>query len=68
MVMPFDDEFESINDDTQAEYDSTSEAKLVRKQYLPLDSVTIHERDLSSFSEETEKQGIRAVQTYFCCR
>lgn len=56
--MPFDDEFESINDDTQAEYDSTSEAKLARKQYQPLDSVTIHERDLSSFSEEQKNKAL----------
>ncbi|EOA5467436.1 hypothetical protein Q5N31_16030 [Vibrio cholerae] len=56
--MPFDDEFESINDDTQAEYDSNSEAKLARKQYLPLDSITIHERDLSSFSEEQKNKAL----------
>lgn len=58
MVMPFDDEFESITDENQAEYDASSEAKLARKQYQPLDSVTIHERDLSSFSEEQKNKAL----------
>lgn len=58
MVMPFDDELESITDNTQVEYNLTPEAKLARKQYLPLDSMAVHERDLSSFPEEQKSKAL----------
>ncbi|MBD1573701.1 integrase [Vibrio rumoiensis 1S-45] len=56
--MPFDDEFESITDDIQAEYNCSSEAKLARKQYLPLDLTAVYERDLSSFSDEQKSKAL----------
>lgn len=59
--MPFDDEFDPITDGIQAEYNSTPEAKLARKQYLSLDATTVYQRDLSSFSEE---QKIKALERY----
>ena len=61
MVMPFDDDFESINENAQAEYDSSPESKLARKQYLRLDESTVHDRDLASFPEE---QKIKAIERY----
>ncbi|EOX4359627.1 transposase [Vibrio cholerae] len=58
MVMPFDDEFDPITDGIQAEYNSTPEAKLARKQYLSLGATTVYQRDLSSFSEEQKSKAL----------
>ncbi|EJN2399461.1 transposase, partial [Vibrio cholerae] len=56
--MPFDDEFDPITDGIQAEYNSTPEAKLARKQYLSLGATTVYQRDLSSFSEEQKSKAL----------
>lgn len=61
MGMSFEDEFESINEASQAEYDLSPESKLARKKYLPLDESTVYDRDLASFPEE---QKIKALERY----
>ncbi|WP_032080649.1 hypothetical protein [Vibrio fluvialis] len=58
---PFEDEFGSITNDVQQQYEASPEAKLSRLKYSPLESTKVIERDLSSFPEE---QKLKALERY----
>ncbi|MBY8222920.1 DDE-type integrase/transposase/recombinase [Vibrio fluvialis] len=57
----FEDEFGSITNDVQQQYEASHEAKLSRLKYSPLESTKVIERDLSSFPEE---QKLKALERY----
>ncbi len=58
---PFEDEFGSITNDIQQQYEESPEAKLSRLKYSPLETTNVIERDLSSFPEA---QKLKALERY----